>query len=89
MSLRVRRWQGGRSEFLKGVHLGHRTPLPCESIFKVSRALVIKKKLDLTHLELKFMGTAAIEANPLGRSEARSLPKVDDCWLSVPACFEW
>jgi hypothetical protein len=56
-----------------------------ELILKLARALVIKKKLDLAHLELKFMGTATAEANLHGRSKTRCLSKVDDCGLSILA----
>jgi hypothetical protein len=50
--------------------------------------MVIKKKLDLAHLELKFIKTAATEANLHGGLKARSLPEVDNCRFSVPACFK-
>lgn len=72
---------------LTGFHLGHRTPLPCETIFKLARALVIKKKLDLAYLELEFIGTAATETKLHSGWKARSLSEVDDCCFSVPAYF--
>jgi hypothetical protein len=78
---------GEEANFLTGVHLGHRTPFPRETIFKLARALVIKKKLDLAHLELEFISTTAAEANLDSGLKARSLPEVDDCCFSVPACF--
>ncbi len=58
-----------------------------ELILKLPRALVIEKKLDLAHLELKFMGAATAEANLHGWLKTRRLPKVDYCGLSVPSCF--
>ena len=78
---------GEGTDSLTGVHPGHRTQLPCETIFKLSRALVIKKKLDLAHLELELISTAAAEANLHSGLKARSLPEVDDCCFPVPACF--
>ena len=78
---------GEGTDALTGVHPGHRTPLSCETVFKLTRALVIKKKLDLAYLELEFISTAAAEANLHSGLKARSLPEVDDCCFSVPACF--
>lgn len=88
MVVESRTYKGDGSDFLTAIHLGHRTPLLRESIFKLARALVVQKKLDMAHLELKFISTAATEANLHGGLEARSLPKVDDRWLPVPTCFE-
>jgi hypothetical protein len=58
-----------------------------ELILELSRAFVIEKKLDLTHLELKLVGTAATKANFYGRLKARCPSKVYNCWFSVPACI--
>jgi hypothetical protein len=62
--------------------------LPRKSILKLAGTLVIKKKLDLAHFQLKIVGTAAAQPYPRDWWKARGLPKVDNCSLPVAACLE-